>query len=50
MGAYKLGKVIKNKKLDLKIALEQVKDTKEELTKSLKKRKEMAILQNDTQY
>ena len=43
MEAYKVGKVIENKNLDLQIALEQVKAATKELRKSLKRRKEMTI-------
>ena len=50
MEAYKLGKMIKNQNLDLNLAFDKFKDTKEELKKSLKRRNEMAIQKNDTQY
>ena len=50
MEAYKLGKVTKNQKIDLHLAFEKVKVVKEELEKSLKRRKEMTIQKNDTQY
>ncbi len=47
--AYKLGKIIENKKIDVQITYEQVKATKVIVRKSLKRRKEMSIQQNDTQ-
>ena len=50
MEADKLGKVIENQNIDLQLAFEQVKVLKEELKKYLKRRKEMEIQQNDTQY
>lgn len=50
MEAYKLGKIIENKKLDVQIIFEQVKNEKETLRQSFKRRKEMEIQQNDTQY
>lgn len=42
--------MIENHNLDFLLALEQVRATKEELKKSLKRKKEMEIQQNETQY
>jgi hypothetical protein len=44
---YKLEKAIENGKLDLHMAMEKVKKLKEQLTHSLKRRKELAIQMND---
>ena len=42
--------IIGNQKLDVQLAFEKVNTTKEALRKSLKKRKEMEIKKNETQY
>ena len=47
---YKLGKVIKNKKIELCLTLHQLHEQIEELQYSLKRRKELAIEKNDTHY
>ena len=47
---YKLGKIIENQGIEIQLILRQVDEAREELTKSLKRRKEIAIVENDTQY
>ena len=50
MEVYKLEKAIENEKLDLHMAMEQVKKLKEQLTHSLKRRKELDIHMNENIY
>ena len=50
MEVYKLGKVIENQMIEIKIFLHQLQEAGDVLKESLKKRKDMAIQQNDTQY
>ena len=50
MEIFKLDKAIENKKLDLEMALVQLKEAKEHLSLSLKRRKELARQMNDHQY
>ena len=50
MEAYKLRKIIENQKIDVQILFDQVNIENETLRQSLKKRKEMTIQHNDTQY
>ena len=50
MEIFKLDKAIENEKLDLKMALVQLKEAKEHLSLSLKRRKELARQMNDHQY
>ena len=47
---YKLGKIIENQEIEIQLILHQLDEEREELKKSLKIRKEIAILENDTQY
>lgn len=47
---YNLEKVIENDKLDLHIAMEQIKKLKEQLTLSLKRRKVLEIKMNENIY
>ena len=42
MEIFRLDKAIENEKLDLEIAITQLKEAKEKLFKSLKRRKELA--------
>lgn len=46
MEVYKLEKAIDNEKLDLHMDMKKVKKIKEQLTHSLKRRKELAIQMN----
>lgn len=50
MEVYKLGKIIENQKIGIKISLHQLKKARDELQQSLKRRKDLAIQQNDTLY
>ena len=50
MEIFRLEKAIENEKLDLEMALVQLKEAKEHLSQSLKRRKELARQMNDHQY
>ena len=50
MEVFKLGKIIENQVIDVQLALHKVEEAREELRKSLKRRKEMAIADNDIHY
>ena len=50
MEIFKLDKAIDNEKLDLQMALVQLKEAKEHLSLSLERRKELARQMNDHQY
>ena len=50
MEIFRLDKAIKNEKLDLEMAMAQLKEAKEHLSQSLKIRKEIARQMNDHQY
>ena len=50
MEIFKLEKAIENEKLDFEMALVQLKEAKEHLSLSLKRRKELARQMNDHQY
>ena len=50
MEIFKLDKAIDNEKLDLEMAIAQLKKAKEQLSQSLKRRKELANQMNDHQY
>ena len=50
MAAYKLGKIIDNQMIDIQLILQQLEAVREKLRKSLRKRKDMDIQQNDTLY
>ena len=50
MEIFRLDKAIDNEKLDLKMAIYQVKKVKEQLSQSLKRRKDLAIQMNDHLY
>ena len=50
MEIFGLDKSIENEKLDLEIAMAQLKEAKEYLSQSLKRRKELARQMNDHQY
>ena len=47
MEIFRLDKVIENEKLDLEMAIAQLKEAKEQLSQSLKRRKELANKMND---
>ena len=50
MEIFRLDKAIENEKLDLEMAIAQLKKAKEHLSQSLKRRKELANQMNDHQY
>ena len=50
MEIFRLDKAIENEKLDLEMALAQLKEEKEHLSQSLKRRKELANKMNDNKY
>ena len=50
MEVYKLGKTIENQALDIHLALQQLNEARDALKSSLKRRKEIAIAENDTHY
>ena len=50
MEIFKLDQAIENEKLDLEMALVQLKEAKEHLSQSLKRRKELANQMNDLRY
>ena len=50
MEVYKLGKIIENQGIEIQLILHQLNEAREEFKKSLKKRKEISIEQNNTQY
>ena len=50
MEVYKLGKIIENQEIEIHLILHQINEAREELNKSLKRRKEITIEENDTQY
>ena len=50
MEVYKLGKTIDNQEIKIHLILHQLNEAREALKSSLKRRKEIAIVENDTQY
>ena len=50
MEVFKLGKIIENKVIDVQLTLHKVEEAREDLRKSLKRRKDMAIVDNDIYY
>ena len=50
MEVYKLGKTIENQEIEIHLILNKLNEAREEQNKSLKRRKEIAIIENDTQY
>jgi len=50
MEIFRLDKDIENENLDLEIAMVQLKEAKEHLSQSLKRRKELAREMNDHHY
>ena len=49
MEVYKLGKITNNQGIEMKLILHQINEAREYLQKSLKRRKEIYIEENDTQ-
>ena len=50
MEIFRLDKEIENEKIDLEMAIVQLKEAKEYLSQSLKRRKELANQMNDLKY
>ena len=50
MEVYKLGKIIENHDIEIRLILHSLKEAREELRKSLKRRREIVIAENNTQY
>ena len=50
MEVYKHGKIIENQETEIHLNLHSLEEAREELRKSLKRRREIAIAENDTQY
>ena len=50
MEIFRLEKAIDNEKLDLEMAISQLKKAKEKLSQSLKRRKDLTIQMNDHLY
>ena len=50
MEIFRLDKAIDNEKLDLEMAISQLKKDKDKLSQSLKRRKDLAIKMNDHLY
>lgn len=50
MEVYKLGKTIENQEIEIHLILHQLNKSRDTLKSSLKRRKEIAIAENDTQY
>ena len=50
MEVLKIGKIIYNQVIDVHLSLHKVEEAREELRKSLKIRKEIAIAKNDIYY
>ena len=45
-----MGKIIENQEIEIHLILHSLEEAREKLRKSLKRRKEIAIAENDTQY
>ena len=50
METFRLEKGVENEKLDLEMAIAQLKEAKEHLSQSLKRRKELTNQMNDHKY
>ena len=50
MEVFKLGKIIDNQVIDVHLTLHKLEEAREELRKSLKRRKDIAIAENDIHY
>ena len=50
MEIFRLDKTIENEKIDLEMTIVQLKEVKEHLSKSLKRRKELSNQMNDLKY
>ena len=50
MEVFKLGKIIDNQVIDVRLALHKLEEAREEMRKCLKRRKDIAIAKNDIHY
>ena len=50
MEASKLGKILENQETDVQLALHSLEKARNELRKSLKRRKDLAIAENEINY
>ena len=50
MEAFKLGKIIENQVIGVQLALHILEEARDELRKSLKRRKDLAIAENEIKY
>jgi hypothetical protein len=50
MEVFKLGKAIENQVIGVKLSLHSLEEARDELKKSLKRRKDLAIAENDINY
>ena len=50
MEVYKLGKIIENQEIEIHLILHELNEAKYALKSSLKRRKDISIAKNDTQY
>ena len=50
MEIYKLGEIIEKREIEIHLILHSLEEAREELRKSLKRRREIVIVENDTQY
>ena len=48
MEVYKLGKIIENHEIEIHLILHSLEEAREELRKSLKRRREFSIAENNT--
>jgi hypothetical protein len=50
MEFFKLGKIIENQVIGVQLALHSVEEARDELRKSIKRRKDLAIAEKETNY
>ena len=50
MEVYKLEKIIENQEIEIHLILHSLEEAREELRKSIKRRREIFVVENDTQY
>jgi hypothetical protein len=50
MEAFKLGKILENQVIDVQLALHSLEKARDELKKTMKRRKDLALVENDINY
>ena len=50
MEAFKLGKILENQVIDVQLTLHSLEKARDELKKTMKRRKDLALAENDTNY